>query len=131
MDHNFISSLLTCFSLRSGDALGKETSKTLDYLLFESGYNRRVRPSTEADSPVVVNVNLDIRSMGPVDEMSEVYSLDCYFRQSWQDKRLGYNTNGLDELALNWAFLAKIWVPDTFFVNGKQSFLHKITVPNR
>ena len=29
------------------------------------------------------------------------------------------------------AFLAKIWVPDTFIVNGKQSFLHKITVPNR
>ena len=86
---------------------------------------------TEANSPVVVNVNLDIRSMGPVDEMSEVYSLDCYFRQSWQDKRLSYNTKGLDQLALNWAFLAKIWVPDTFFVNGKQSFLHKITVPNR
>lgn len=37
----------------------------------------------------------------------------------------------MNELALNWAFLAKIWVPDTFFVNGKQSFLHKITVPNR
>ena len=42
-----------------------------------------------------------------------------------------YNTSGLHELALNWAFLAKIWRPDTFFLNGKQSFLHKITVPNR
>ena len=28
------------------------------------------------------------RSMGPVDEMNEVYSLDCYFRQTWIDKRL-------------------------------------------
>ena len=88
-----------------------------------------------------------VRSMGPVDEMNEVYSLDCYFRQTWMDKRLrytplpprslvprshcSYNTSGLQELALNWAFLAKIWVPDTFFVNGKASFLHKITVPNR
>ena len=79
--------------------------------------------------------------------MNEVYSLDCYFRQTWMDKRLrytslppcnlvsgshcSYNTSGLQELALNWAFLAKIWVPDTFFVNGKASFLHKITVPNR
>ena len=44
---------------------------------------------------------------------------------------LSYNTSGLKELALNWPFLAKIWVPDTFFVNGKKSFLHKITVPNR
>ena len=75
----------------------------------------------------------------------QAYSLDCYFRQSWTDPRLSFNSSGLSELALNWysndtlvgtvlrcrAFLAKIWVPDTFIVNGKQSFLHKITVPNR
>ena len=42
-----------------------------------------------------------------------------------------YNTTGLNELALNQAFLAKIWKPNSFFLNGKQSFLHKITVPNR
>ena len=45
------------------------------------------------------------------------------------DERLIFNkTDGVEELALNWAFLAKIWVPDTFFVNGKKSYLHKITV---
>ena len=96
---------MTCVNLfcnRTGDALGKETSKTLDYLLFESGYNRRVRPLNQPDQPVLVNVNLDIRSLGPVDEMNEIYSLDCYFRQSWVDKRLSYNTKGLDGLALNW-----------------------------
>ena len=48
--------------------------------------------------------------MGPVDDTKEAYSLDCYFRQSWTDKRLSYNTTGLKTLALNWAFLAKIWV---------------------
>ena len=32
-----------CF--RSGKALEHETSRTLDYLLTESGYNKRVRPS--------------------------------------------------------------------------------------
>lgn len=70
--------------------------------------------------------------MGPVDDSREAYALDCYFRQYWTDPRLSYNSTGdLKTLALNWAFLAKIWVPDTFFVNGKQSFLHKITVPNR
>ena len=47
------------------------------------------------------------------------------------DERLKYNATGITELALNWAFLAKIWVPDTYFVNGKKSYLHKITVPNR
>ncbi|CAG0904527.1 unnamed protein product [Darwinula stevensoni] len=38
---------------------------------------------------------------------------------------------GLTELSLNWQFLEKVWKPDTFFVNGKRSYLHKITVPNR
>ena len=67
--------------------------------------------------------------MGPVDENTRTFYLDCYFRQKWMDERLRFNkTDGVEELALNWAFLAKIWVPDTFFVNGKKSYLHKITV---
>ena len=67
--------------------------------------------------------------MGPVDENTRTFYLDCYFRQKWMDKRLAFNkTDGVDDLALNWQFLAKIWVPDTFFVNGKKSYLHKITV---
>ena len=81
--------------------------------------------------PVPVTINLSIRSMGPVDESEEAFSLDCYFRQFWVDERLKFNATGVSELALNWAFLAKIWVPDTFVVNGKHSYLHKITVPNR
>ena len=32
---------------------------------------------------------------------------------------------------MNWQFLNKIWKPDTFFVNGKKSKMHKITVPNK
>ena len=69
--------------------------------------------------------------MGPVEDSKEAYSLDCYFRQSWTDKRLRSAkmakwhdsmistlnltssfkpTGGMTTLALNWAFLAKIWV---------------------
>ena len=32
---------------------------------------------------------------------------------------------------MNWAFLNRIWRPDTFIVNGRDSYLHKMTVPNR
>ena len=28
-------------------------------------------------------------------------------------------------------FLYKIWTPDTYFLNGRDSYLHKIAVPNR
>ena len=80
-----------------------------------------------------VTINLSIRSMGPVDENSEVFSLDCYFRQSWVDSRLHYNSTAGDitELALNWQFLSKIWVPDTFFVNEKTAYFHEATAENQ
>ena len=70
--------------------------------------------------------------MGPIDETTQRYTLDCYFRQYWYDERLVYNGTTLTrELAMNWQFLDKIWRPDTYFLNGKDSYLHKIAVPNR
>ena len=66
--------------------------------------------------------------MGPVDEMSQTFQLDCYFRQFWEDFRLQFNGTGLTELPMNWQFLTKIWRPDTVIINGKDSYLHKITV---
>ena len=66
--------------------------------------------------------------MGPVDEESQTFTMDCYFRQYWQDFRLKFNNRGLVELPMNWQFLTKIWRPDTVFINGKDSYLHKMTV---
>merc|ERR1711953_647287 len=89
------------------------------------------RPGTGV-KPTEVEVNIAIRSMGPIDETQERYTLDCYFRQYWYDERLKFNQSYLiKELAMNWQFLEKIWRPDTFFLNGKDSYLHKIAVPNR
>lgn len=114
--------------------------------LFGAGYNKQFRPGTGL-KPTQVEVNIAIRSMGPIDETQERYTLDCYFRsvlsgsseyftdycrQYWYDERLKFNQSDvIDELAMNWQFLEKIWRPDTFFLNGKDSYLHKIAVPNR
>ena len=75
-----------------------------------------------------VKVNIAIRSMGPVDENSQTFQLDCYFRQYWEDFRLKFNVTGLSELPMNWQFLTDIWRPDTIIINGIDSYLHKITV---
>ncbi|RZF41722.1 hypothetical protein LSTR_LSTR008597 [Laodelphax striatellus] len=56
--------------------------------------------------------------------------MDCYFRQSWLDRRLAY-AGYKDTLALSITMLEKIWKPDTYFYNGKQSYLHTITSPNK
>ena len=47
--------------------------------LFGAGYNKQFRPGTGL-KPTQVEVNIAIRSMGPIDETQERYTLDCYFR---------------------------------------------------
>ena len=99
-------------------------------------------------------MNIFIRSMGPIDESLQKFTFDCYFRQFWTDRRLAFNNSNADfkviiikwrnvgdradgcstyiqELPMNWKFLSKIWRPDTYFLNGKDSYLHKVVVPNR
>lgn len=64
--------------------------------------------------------------------------MDCYFRQSWVDRRLAFTypktrkgDSPAETLALSISMLARIWKPDTYFYNGKQSYLHTITTPNK
>ena len=109
--------------------LAKSVTNTLDDL-FGPNYNRQFRPGFENSATTVV-VNLAIRSMGPVDDNREEFTFDCYFRQQWIDQRLKFNNTYFDELPMNWKFLQKMWRPDTYFLNGKDSYLHKISVPNR
>ncbi|XP_024083752.1 gamma-aminobutyric acid receptor alpha-like isoform X2 [Cimex lectularius] len=71
-----------------------------------------------------------VRSMGPISEVDMTYSMDCYFRQTWVDTRLAYSGHK-DTLALSITMLKRIWKPDTYFYNGKQSYLHTITSPNK
>lgn len=57
--------------------------------------------------------------------------MDVYFRQAWHDRRLSFSVPGVEEFSMSWLFLDKIWKPDTYFLNGKRSYLHKITSPNK
>lgn len=68
-----------------------------------------------------------IRSMGPVSELDMDYSMDCYFRQYWRDSRLSF-MGPIKSLSLSIKMLERIWRPDTYFYNGKQSYVHTITV---
>lgn len=42
-----------------------------------------------------------------------------------------YDDNSIDALTLSGDFAEKIWVPDTFFANDKNSFLHDVTERNK
>lgn len=61
---------------------------------------------------------------------SQDYTLTMYFQQAWRDKRLSYSEIPLN-LTLDNRVADQLWVPDTYFLNDKKSFVHGVTVKNR
>lgn len=53
-----------------------------------------------------------------------------FLHQTWKDTRLAYyETN--QNLTLDYRMHEKLWVPDCYFVNSKNTFVHDVTVENR
>ncbi|WKY12841.1 hypothetical protein Q1695_004001 [Nippostrongylus brasiliensis] len=104
--------------------------------LLSTGYDWRVRPrgaaqGTISSGPVVVNVNMLIRSISKIDNVNMEYSVQLTFRESWMDDRLKYGVKG-DELPDFLILTAgqQIWMPDSFFQNEKHAYKHMIDKPN-
>ncbi|VDP00370.1 unnamed protein product [Heligmosomoides polygyrus] len=101
----------------------------------ESDYDWRVRPRGRIDStddddpePVIITVNMYLRSISKVDDVNMEYSLHFTFREEWVDERLYFNSPTLKHIVLSPG--QKIWVPDTFFQNEKDGKKHDIDTPN-
>nr|5OJM_A Chain A, Human GABAA receptor chimera beta3-alpha5,Gamma-aminobutyric acid receptor subunit beta-3,Gamma-aminobutyric acid receptor subunit alpha-5 [synthetic construct]5OJM_B Chain B, Human GABAA receptor chimera beta3-alpha5,Gamma-aminobutyric acid receptor subunit beta-3,Gamma-aminobutyric acid receptor subunit alpha-5 [synthetic construct]5OJM_C Chain C, Human GABAA receptor chimera beta3-alpha5,Gamma-aminobutyric acid receptor subunit beta-3,Gamma-aminobutyric acid receptor subunit alpha- len=101
--------------------------ETVDKLL--KGYDIRLRPDF-GGPPVCVGMNIDIASIDMVSEVNMDYTLTMYFQQYWRDKRLAYSGIPLN-LTLDNRVADQLWVPDTYFLNDKKSFVHGVTVKNR
>ena len=63
------------------------------------------------------------------------YTVDIYLRQIWDDSRLNWTNADLRDdqrhLVLPPMSIERIWIPDLFFSNEKNSYFHDITVPNK
>ncbi|CAJ0581075.1 unnamed protein product, partial [Mesorhabditis spiculigera] len=97
-------------------------------------YDKEFRPGFDRNQPTDVYIDIFVRTMGPISELTDTYSFDCYFRQTWRDERLqfefGHGQTGRT-LSLAMSMLDKIWKPDTYFWNGAGSYIHMLTSPNR
>ncbi|XP_029091003.1 gamma-aminobutyric acid receptor subunit beta-1 isoform X1 [Monodon monoceros] len=103
--------------------------ETVDRLL--KGYDIRLRPDFGGNGPPVdVGMRIDVASIDMVSEVNMDYTLTMYFQQSWKDKRLSYSGIPLN-LTLDNRVADQLWVPDTYFLNDKKSFVHGVTVKNR
>ncbi|XP_076008568.1 gamma-aminobutyric acid receptor subunit beta-3-like [Genypterus blacodes] len=101
--------------------------ETVDKLLM--GYDIRLRPDF-GGAPVAVGMSIDVASIDMVSEVNMDYTLTMYFQQYWRDKRLAYVGIPLN-LTLDNRVADQLWVPDTYFLNDKKSFVHGVTVKNR
>ncbi|VDK53263.1 unnamed protein product [Anisakis simplex] len=90
--------------------------------LLNQGYDWRVRPPGTnlslpgSHGPVVVSVNMLIRSISKIDDVNMEYSVQMTFRETWVDGRLAYGLprdNKPDFLILTAG--QQIWMPDSFF----------------
>ncbi|XP_073999978.1 gamma-aminobutyric acid receptor subunit beta-like isoform X2 [Rhodnius prolixus] len=110
----------------STDRLANVT-QTISRLL--DGYDIRLRPNFGGD-PLYVGMDLTIASFDSISEVNMDYTITMYLNQYWKDERLTFSHDD-EVLTLSGDFAEKIWVPDTFFANDKNSFLHDVTERNK
>ncbi|CAH1264589.1 GABRB3 [Branchiostoma lanceolatum] len=103
------------------------TTSAIENLL--KGYDRNLRPNFGGPA-VDVLVSMQIASIDQISEVDLDYTITVFLRQYWRDNRLQY-TGTNKSLSLDGRLVEKLWVPDTFLVNSKSSFLHRVTVDNR
>ncbi|KAK1788034.1 hypothetical protein P4O66_016509 [Electrophorus voltai] len=124
----FVQCDLNCLSYSSSTGTGISVAKsTVDKLL--KGYDIRLRPDF-GGPPVIVGMSINIASIDSISEVNMDYTITMYFQQSWRDKRLAYAEMALN-LTLDNRVADQLWLPDTYFLNDKKSFLHGVTVKNR
>jgi hypothetical protein len=60
------------------------------------------------------------------------FTLEFYFRQYWNDPRLRFEKVGkFDHFQGSKELAKELWVPDTFFVREKESFVYSMTTTNK
>ncbi|XP_062860026.1 gamma-aminobutyric acid type A receptor subunit zeta [Trichomycterus rosablanca] len=117
---------MTLITAGSSPSAGEVLPPTVQKLM--KGYNKYLRPLF-GNGPVNVGMSLDIASIDTISEINMDYTATIFLRQRWTDERLCFDGN--KSLSLDGRLVELLWVPDTFIVDSKKSFLHDITVENR
>ncbi|XP_012171851.1 glutamate-gated chloride channel isoform X5 [Bombus affinis] len=129
----FLLHLSRCAQLQKKVVNFREKEKeVLDDILGPGRYDARIRPSGEngTDGPAVVRVNIFVRSISKIDDVTMEYSVQLTFREQWLDERLRFSDfkGRLKYLTLTDA--SRVWMPDLFFSNEKEGHFHNIIMPN-
>ncbi|XP_014666256.1 PREDICTED: LOW QUALITY PROTEIN: glutamate-gated chloride channel-like [Priapulus caudatus] len=114
------------------NTLGTDSEKDIIDMILgpNANYDNRLRPTGEngTGDPVIVTVNILVRSISKIDDVNMEYSCQITFREQWKDVRLSYNSTFFQWI--NLPDPQQIWRPDLFFYNEKQGHFHNIVMPN-
>ncbi|ESP02384.1 hypothetical protein LOTGIDRAFT_138579 [Lottia gigantea] len=106
----------------------RNVTDTIDGLL--QGYDIRLRPSF-GDEPLNIGIEVILASFDSISEVNMDYTITMYLNQYWRDDRLQFSDNINESMTLTGEFAERIWVPDTFLANDKNSYLHDVTEKNQ
>ncbi|VDO03387.1 unnamed protein product [Rodentolepis nana] len=97
-------------------------------------YKAHERPTEFLDESTVVKVNMKILAIFSVDVRNMDYYVDALLRQTWMDPRLKWEHlpehSSYSTPIVSPNLKEQVWLPDLFFRNGKDGYLHKMTLPN-
>ncbi|CAH1153428.1 unnamed protein product [Phaedon cochleariae] len=110
----------------------EKEKEVLDQILGPGRYDARIRPSgvNGTDGPAIVSVNIFVRSISKIDDVTMEYSVQLTFREQWLDERLKFNDFGGKLKYLTLTEANRVWMPDLFFSNEKEGHFHNIIMPN-
>uniref|UniRef100_A0A336MVD8 CSON007874 protein n=1 Tax=Culicoides sonorensis TaxID=179676 RepID=A0A336MVD8_CULSO len=113
----------------------EKEKKILDQILGAGKYDARIRPSGingtgSIDGPAIVRVNIFVRSISKIDDVTMEYSVQLTFREQWTDERLKFDDIGGRLKYLTLTEANRVWMPDLFFSNEKEGHFHNIIMPN-
>ncbi|XP_066445890.1 gamma-aminobutyric acid receptor subunit pi-like isoform X3 [Eleutherodactylus coqui] len=106
----------------------EETDALSGFQNLTKDYNKYLRPNF-SEQPVEIAVTLEIASIASISEDNMDYTSTIFLRQRWLDERLVFEGN--TSITLDPRLVQLLWVPDTYIVDSKKSFLHDVTVDNR
>uniref|UniRef100_A0A8C3UXG1 Gamma-aminobutyric acid type A receptor subunit pi n=1 Tax=Catharus ustulatus TaxID=91951 RepID=A0A8C3UXG1_CATUS len=126
---NYLIQFVCLSSLGHGSSLhSRGTASLPGFENLTMGYNKYLRPYFGGE-PVQIAMSLDIASISSISESDMDYIATISLRQYWTDPHLVFHGN--ESFTLDARLLELLWVPDTYIVVSKRSFLHDVTVGNR
>ncbi|ETE66494.1 Gamma-aminobutyric acid receptor subunit rho-3, partial [Ophiophagus hannah] len=100
-----------------------------EQLLHIENHDFAMRPGF-GGSPIPVGIDVQVESIDKISEVDMDFTMTLYLRHYWKDERLSFPSTRNRSMTFDGRIIKKIWVPDTFFVHSKRSFIHDTTMEN-